>query len=71
MEAMAGLLGSLAEAMSMWRRDEASRLAVQRNRNLIAAACACGRSIRVTASTLAGASITCQACGGDFQAKTG
>jgi hypothetical protein len=52
------------------RRDEASRLAVLRNRNLIAAACPCGRSIRVTASTLAEASITCQACGGDFRAKT-
>jgi hypothetical protein len=38
MEAMASLLGSLAEAMSMWRRDEATRLAVLRNRNLIAAA---------------------------------
>ena len=29
----------------------------------------CGRSIRVAASTLAEAPITCQACDGDFQAK--
>jgi len=41
----------------------------RRNTNLIAAICPCGRSIRVAASTLAEAPITCQACDQDFQAK--
>ena len=41
----------------------------KRSTNLIAAACPCGRSIRVAASTLAEAPITCHACDGDFQAK--
>ena len=68
MEAFASLLGSVAEAVSMWRRDETTRLA--RNKHLIAATCPCGRSIRVTASTLALAPITCQACDGNFQPKT-
>ena len=70
MEAVGSLLGSLAEAVAMWRRDEATRLAAWRTRHLIAAICPCGRSIRVAASTLAIAPITCQACDGDFQAKT-
>ena len=43
--------------------------ATKRNSNFIAAICPCGRSIRVAASTLAEAPITCQACDGDFQAK--
>ena len=46
------------------------RPTTRRNTNLIAASCPCGRSIRVAASTLAEAPITCQACDGDFQAKT-
>ena len=70
MEAFASILGSVAEAMSMWRRDEATRPAVRRSKHLIAATCPCGRGIRVTASTLALAPITCQACDGDFQPKT-
>jgi hypothetical protein len=70
MEAFASVLGSLAEAVSMWRRDEGSRLAAWRNKHLIAAVCPCGRGIRVTASTLAMAPITCRACDGDFQATT-
>lgn len=69
MEVVGGLLDSLAEAVAMWRRDESSRLAAWRNRHLIAAVCPCGRVIRVAASTLAMAPITCQACDGDFQAR--
>ena len=56
--------------MTLWRHGETTTgPAARRNTNLIAAACPCGRSIRVAASTLAEASITCQACGQDFQAK--
>ena len=43
--------------------------ATRRNTNLIAAACPCGRSIRVAASTLAEAPITCQGCDGCFEPK--
>jgi len=58
------------QAMTMWRHGEATPgSAPRRNSNLIAAACPCGRSIRVAASTLAEAPITCHACDGDFQAK--
>ena len=64
-------LTALAEAMTLWRRSEATTgPGTRRNTNLIAAACSCGRSIRVAASTLAEAPITCQACDGDFQPKT-
>ena len=63
-------LTDLAQAMTLWRRDEATRPAsTGRSTNLIAAACPCGRSIRVAASTLAEAPITCQACDGKFQPK--
>jgi hypothetical protein len=68
--AYADQLDALAEAMTLWRRSEATRPATRRNTNLIAAICPCRRSIRVAASTLAEAPITCQACDGDFQAKT-
>ena len=37
--------------------------------NLIAAICPCGRTIRVAASTLEEAPITCQACDGTFEPK--
>jgi curved DNA-binding protein CbpA len=66
----ASQLDALAQAMTLWRRSETTRPAGRRNTNLIAAACSCGRSIRVAASTLAEAPITCQACDGDFHAKT-
>ena len=57
--------------MTLWRRAETTGPATtRRNTNLIAASCPCGRSIRIAASTLAEAPITCQACDGDFQAKT-
>jgi DnaJ domain/SprT-like family len=68
--AYARQLADLAQAMTMWRHGEAATgPATKRSHNLIAAICPCGRSIRVAASTLAEASITCQACDGDFQAK--
>src|SRR6185295_19704287 len=68
--AYARQLADLAQAMIMWRHGEAAPgSAPRRSSNLIAAACPCGRSIRVAASTLAEAPITCQACDGDFQAK--
>ena len=68
--AYARQLRDLAQAMTLWRHGEATTgPATRRNSNFIAAVCPCGRSIRVAASTLAEASITCQACGGDFQAK--
>ena len=63
-------LTALAAAMTLWRRSEATTgPGPRRNTNLIAAACSCGRNIRVAASTLAEAPITCQACDGDFQPK--
>jgi hypothetical protein len=63
-------IDALAQAMTLWRRAERTGPATRRNTNLIAASCPCGRSIRIAASTLAEAPITCQACDGDFQAKT-
>jgi curved DNA-binding protein CbpA len=68
--AYAAQLTALAEAMTLWRRDETTGPTTRRSTNLIAASCPCGRSIRVAASTLAEAPITCQACDGDFHAKT-
>ena len=68
--AYAPQLRDLADAMTMWRHGETSTgPTARRNTNLIAAICPCGRSIRVAASTLAEAPITCQACDQDFQAK--
>jgi DnaJ domain len=68
--AYARQLRDLADAMTMWRHGETTTgPTTRRNSNLIAAACPCGRSIRVAASTLAEAPITCQACDQDFQAK--
>jgi hypothetical protein len=69
-QAYASQIDALAEAMTLWRRAETTGPATRRNTNLIAASCPCGRSIRVAASTLAEAPITCQACDGHFQAKT-
>ena len=68
--AYARQLADLAQAMTLWRHGETTTgPATRRNSNFIAAACPCGRSIRVAASTLAEAPITCHACDGDFQAK--
>lgn len=62
-------LAALTAAMTLWRSDEHTSRATRRNTNLIAAVCPCGRSIRVAASTLAEAPITCQACDGHFESK--
>ena len=68
--AYASQLQALTDAMTLWRHGEAATgPKARRNHNLIAAICPCGRSIRVAASTLAEAPITCQACDQDFQAK--
>jgi len=68
--AYARQLHDLAQAMTIWRHGETiTGTATRRSHNLIAAICPCGRSIRVAASTLAEAPITCQACDGDFQVK--
>ena len=68
--AYARQLADLTQAMTLWRHSEtATGPTARRSSNFIAAICPCGRSIRVAASTLAEAPITCQACGGDFQAK--
>jgi curved DNA-binding protein CbpA len=63
-------LAALKDAMTLWRNAEHTPAASgRRSTNLIAAACQCGRSIRVAASTLAEAPITCQACDGCFEPK--
>ena len=63
-------LQALTDAMTLWRHGEtAASPKARRSHNLIAAICPCGRSIRVAASTLAEAPITCQACDQDFQPK--
>ena len=68
--AYASQLQALTDAMTLWRHGETTTgPKTRRNTNLIAAICPCGRSIRVAASTLAEAPITCQACDQDFQAK--
>jgi hypothetical protein len=64
----AAQLGALKDAMTIWRNDEHTPAGTaRRNTNLIAAACSCGRKIRVAASTLDEAPITCQACDGHFK----
>jgi curved DNA-binding protein CbpA len=69
--AYARQLDALAQAMTLWRHGETITGATpRRNTNFIAAICPCGRLIRVAASTLAEAPITCAACDGKFQAKT-
>jgi hypothetical protein len=60
----------LQNAITLWRHDEHTPAGTtRRSTNLIAAACPCGRSIRIAASTLAEAPVTCRACDGDFAAK--
>jgi hypothetical protein len=68
-ERYARQLDALADAMTLWRTAEHTARAKKRDTNLIAAICPCGRSIRVAASTLKEAPITCQACDGDFEPK--
>ena len=60
----------LQNALTLWRHDEHTPAGTtRRSTNLIAAVCPCGRSIRIAASTLAEAPVTCRACDGDFTAK--
>lgn len=60
-------LAALADAMTLWREAEHVPGTKKRDTNLVAAACPCGRKIRVAASTLKEAPITCEACGGCFE----
>jgi hypothetical protein len=63
-------LALLTAAMTVWRSAESTATAARkRDTNLIAAICPCGRTIRVAASTLKEAPITCQACDGTFESK--
>jgi hypothetical protein len=65
-------LADLHAAMTLWRHDEHNGgPATRRSTNLIAAACPCGRSIRIAASTLADAPVICGACDGTFTPKNG
>jgi curved DNA-binding protein CbpA len=69
-DSYAGQLAALQAALTLWRHDESGPAGTtRRSTNLIAAACPCGRSIRIAASTLAEAPVTCRACDGDFTAK--
>jgi curved DNA-binding protein CbpA len=67
--AYATQLGQLQDAMTMWRSNDVLTPTARRNTNLIAAVCPCERTIRVAASTLAEAPITCEACNGSFEPK--
>jgi hypothetical protein len=68
--AYARQLTGLAQAMTIWRHgDTTTGPTTRRTSNYIPATCPCGRTIRIAASTLAEAPITCQGCDGDFQAK--
>jgi hypothetical protein len=60
--AYAGQLEDLAAALVLWRRHEYPSGAGPRSRNLLAAACGCGRRIRVAKTTLAEAPIVYGAC---------
>ena len=51
----------------LWRRHEHRLGAGTRSRNLLAAACGCGRRIRVAKATLAEAPILCARCEEPFQ----
>ena len=63
---------ALSRAMVLYRHDEAALGGAARtSANLIAATCPCDRTIRIAASVLTDAPVTCGACGGDFTAKEG
>jgi hypothetical protein len=65
--AYAGQLEDLAAALVLWRRHENPSGGGPRSRNLLAAACGCGRRIRVAKTTLAEAPILCGACEQPFE----
>jgi hypothetical protein len=70
-------LAGLRVAMTLWRRAEYEGATGTGNgggtgpriSGLIAAACPCGRSIRIAVTTLAAAPVICGACGGGFTPK--
>jgi hypothetical protein len=63
----AGQLEELQAALVLWRRQEHRIGTGTRSRNLLAAACACGRRLRVAKATLAEAPIVCGACQEPFE----
>jgi hypothetical protein len=63
----AGQLEELAAALVLWRRQEHRIGSGTRSRNLLAAACGCGRRLRVARATLAEAPILCGACQEPFE----
>jgi hypothetical protein len=63
----AGQLEELQAALVLWRRQEHRIGTGGRSRNLLAAACGCGRRIRAATATLAQAPIVCGACQQPFQ----
>jgi hypothetical protein len=65
--ASAGQLKELATALVLWRRHEHRLGPGPRSRNLLAAACGCGRRIRAAKATLAEAPILCGACQEPFE----
>jgi hypothetical protein len=65
--AYAGQLEELAAALVLWRRQEHRIGTGSRSRNLLPAACGCGRRIRVAKATLADAPILCARCEEPFQ----
>jgi hypothetical protein len=63
----AGQLEELQAALVLWRRQEHRTGSGTRSRNLLAAACGCGRRIRAAKATLAEAPILCGLCQGPFE----
>jgi hypothetical protein len=63
----AAQLEELAAALVLWRRQEHPTGPGGRARNLLAAACGCGRRIRAAKATLAEAAILCGRCTQPFQ----
>lgn len=60
-------LAALTTAFVVYRHAETRTAATGRTTNLTVASCPCPRRIRVAASVLAAAPITCGACGRDFR----
>jgi hypothetical protein len=65
--AYARQLEELQAALVLWRRQEHRIGSGTRSRNLLAAACPCGRRIRAAKATLAEAPIVCGACEQPFE----
>jgi hypothetical protein len=63
----AGQLEELQAALVLWRRQEHRIGSGGRSRNLLAAACGCGRRIRAAKATLADAPIVCGGCQQPFK----